>query len=400
MLTLQETIWQLARNKGRTVLLVLASALLAGCVAFYLGNIRANQEAIQALARNSSITVAVANSTGENESGLNIATLRQENFIQNPYLKDFRCNSVAVGAYAEKARQKPIASGNDCSVVGVNSMECLWDITECQFLDGYDESFFEGSDPLCIMFKGFAERNGIEMGDQVSLPVYLMNRRQGGAIDYTPIGDQTFTVIGLFDSVAPMELYVPVQWMREAAEAQGVKFTYAYLYATLKDPLQLNRFKEGAGEMSFLEPNPDSYDEWEGATLKVDDQNFITAAEEFGRSIVMFRRFQTPFFALVLAMIVLAIFLIMRGSRRVIAISVSLGRSKFLCATGSFLAAFLAELAGCALVLPVMVLLAGLSLSGGLMICGVFLLCACVGDAVALALVLRFDALTLLTAVE
>ena len=33
MLTLQETIWQLARNKGRTVILLLASAMLAGCVA-------------------------------------------------------------------------------------------------------------------------------------------------------------------------------------------------------------------------------------------------------------------------------------------------------------------------------------------------------------------------------
>ncbi len=46
----------------------------------------------------------------------------------------------------------------------------------------------------------------------------------------------------------------------------------------------------------------------------------------------------------------LAIFLIMRGSRRVIAISISLGRPRFLCAAGCFLAALLVELAGFALV--------------------------------------------------
>lgn len=400
MLTLQETLWQLARNKGRTVILVLASAMLAGCVAFYLGNIRANEEAIEALAESTAVTVSVSNSTGQNQSGLNISVLRYENFIHSPYLEDFRSNGVAVGAYAQEAREKPIASGNDCSIVGVSHMDCLWDVTECEFLEGYDGSFLEGSQPLCLMYREFAKRNGMEPGDQISLPVWLMNRRQGGVIDYTPVGEHSFTIVGLFDSTAPMELYVPVQWLREAAEAQGERFTYAYLYASMKDPRQLNRFKEGVEEMGFLEPDPEGQDEWEGAFLAVEDQNFITAAEEFGRSIVVFRRFQTPFFLLVLAMIVLAIFLIMRGSRRVMAISISLGRSKLLCAMGCFLAALFAELAGCALVFPAMVFLAGLSAQGGLMICGAFLLCACIGDAAALILLLRFNAFTLLTAAE
>lgn len=400
MLTLSETIWQLVRNKGRTVILILASAMLAGCVAFYLSNIRANEEAIDALAKSTTVTVSVSNSTGLNQSGLNITTKRYENFINSPYLKDFRCNGIAVGAYSQEAREKPIASGNDCSIVGVNHMDCLWDVTECEFMEGYDESFLEGAEPLCIMYQDFAKRNGIEMGDQVSLPVYLMNRRQGGAIDYTPIGEQTFTVIGLFDSIAPMQLYVPVQWLREAAEAQGARFTYAYLYATMKDPRQINRFKDGVEEMGFLNPDPEGRDEWEGGFLSVEDQNFITTVEEFGRSIGMFRRFQIPFFALVLAMIVLAIFLIMRGSRRVMAISISLGRPRFLCAAGCFLAALIAELAGCALVFPAMVLLAGLSMEGALWICGAFLMCACAGNIVALALILRFNAFTLLTAVE
>ncbi len=50
MLTLQETLWQLARNKGRAVILLQASAVLAGCMAFYLNNIRTNEEAIDRLA--------------------------------------------------------------------------------------------------------------------------------------------------------------------------------------------------------------------------------------------------------------------------------------------------------------------------------------------------------------
>ena len=51
-------------------------------------------------------------------------------------------------------------------------------------------------------------------------------------------------------------------------------------------------------------------------------------------------------------------------------------------------------------VLPVMVLLGGLSLEGALMICGAFLICASAGNILALMLLLRFNAFTLLTAVE
>lgn len=192
-------------------------------MAFYLGNIRANEEALDDLAKSVDVQVTVANSTGQNQSGLNIATLRQENFTNNPYLKDFRYNGVAVGAYGEEARQKPVESeaGNDTAIVGVNCMECLWDVTECEFMDGYDEGFFAGNEPLCIMYSEFAKRNDIEPGDQVTLPVYMIYRRDGGAKDYPSIGEQTIKVIGIFESVAPMDMYVPVQWLREAAEGAG-----------------------------------------------------------------------------------------------------------------------------------------------------------------------------------
>lgn len=400
MLTIKEMCWQLTRNRGRSLILLLAAAMLAGCMAFYLGNIRANEEALNDLAKSMDVTVTVANSTGQNQSGLNIATLRYENFTNNPYLKEFRYNGTAVGAYTDEARAKPIASGNDCSIVGVNCMECLWDVTECEFMEGCDETFLEGNEPQCIMFKGFAELHGFEPGDEITLPVYMMYRQQGGGIDYSPIGEQTIKIIGIFDSYAPMQMYVPVQWLREAAEARGVEFFYSYLYGTMKDPMELNHFKAGAMQMSFLPPNPESRDEWAGTCLVVEDQGFINNAEELGQNVLTFKQFQIPFFVLIVGLVVLAIFLIMRGARRDMAIASSLGRPKLLVALGNFLAEFTAELLGCVIILPVMVLGSGLSLPGALIVCGAFLLCASVGNILGLALILRFDAFTLLTATD
>lgn len=399
MLTLRELYWQLARNKGRTMILLLAAAMLAGCVAFYLGNIRANEEAMQVLAKSIDVQVIVANSTGENQSGLNIATVRHDNFLNNPYLKDFRDNAVYIAAFSEESRQRQVTD-EDPAVIGVNCMECLWDVTECEFMDGYDESFLGGNEPLCIMYKQFAEDNSIEMGDEVSFPLYQMKRLQGGSMEFNSVGEQTLKVIGIFDSMYPQQMYVPIQWLRDTAESQGVEFFYTYLYATIKDPMELNHFKAGAMQMSFLEPNPESQDQWGGTTLVVDDENFINTAEELGANVLTFKQFQVPFFIIIIGLVVLAIFLTMRGARRDMAIASSLGRPRLLVALSNFLAAFTAELVGCLIILPVMVFGAGLSIAGALMICGAFLLCAAVGNILGLALILRFDVFTLLTATD
>lgn len=401
MLTLQETIWQLARNKGRTVILLLASAMLAGCVAFYLSNIRANEEAIERLAATIPVTVNVANPSGDRTYGLNINVFRHENFLSSPYLEDFHYDIYGEGAYSEENRAlEPFQK--DCNVNAVSDLGCLWmPDGEFTYLEGYDESIFQSDEAVCLVETMFAERYDIKVGDEVTFPVYTLTYDLYEDIIYTPLGEQTLKVVGTSHSGDnPKEFIVPVNWMRKTMESQGIEVNYNEMWASMKDPRQLNAFKESIKDISFLEPNPDTMMDFTGAAITVNDQQYVTSAETIGQTISLFKRFQVPFFVLAIGMIILAIFLIMRGSRRVIAISISLGRPRFLCAAGCFLAALIAELGGCVLVFPAMVLLAGLSFGGALMICGAFLLCACAGDIVALLLLLRFNAFTLLTAVE
>lgn len=403
MLTLSETIWQLMRNKGRTVILVLASAMLAGCVAFYLSNIRANEEAVDRLAEEIPVVVSVTNSGGDRDSMLNINAYRHDNFLSSPYLKDFYARIYCEGAYSQEFRQSETPQ-TDCAFGAISSLNKIWLLDgEFNFSDGYDENMFQTNEPICLVSRDFAERNGIGVGDEVSMPLYSMSYEVGKDIIYTPLGEQTIKVVGTCFSLSQAnswDFMVPVDWVRAVMESQGIDVNYNELTALLKDPRQINAFKDSISDLQFLEVAPSVYENFTGAAIVVDDEQFVTSAETLGQTVVLFKRFQVPFFVLVFGMIVLAIFLIMRGSRRVIAISVSLGRPRFLCALGCFLAAFLAELLGCVLVLPAMVLLAGLSMEGALMICGAFLLCACLGDIVALALILRFDAFTLLTAAE
>ncbi len=404
MLTLQETLWQLARNKGRSLILLLASAMLAGCVAFYMSNITANEEAIERLAQTLPAEVRVTNPSASQDWRININEHRHGNLLSSPYLTGFTYSIDAAGEYTEEAKEAVDSLFNECETKAVNSLDCIRaPDSKFTYMDGYDETMFQTDQPVGLIGTNFIERYGVQVGDEISLDFYVFEYIAEAGRDsiLTFLGEQTVKIVGTYESnMENKDLLVPVDWLAGVVRNQGAKVNYNQMGAYLKDPRQISVFKESIQELGFLEPAPATYEDYTGAALVVDDEQYITSAETLGQTVVLFRRFQIPFFALAMCMIVLAIFLIMRGSRRVIAISISLGRPRFLCAAGCFLAAFIAEFAGCALVFPAMILMAGLSIKGALMICVTFLLCACAGDAVALLLLLRFNAFKLLTAAE
>ena len=96
----------------------------------------------------------------------------------------------------------------------------------------------------------------------------------------------------------------------------------------------------------------------------------------------------------------LVVFLVLRSSRHELAIASSLGRPKVQSALARLLAVLALDLLGCIIALPIMVGAAGITLPTALLIGGLFLACGLVGSMVALALLLRFDTLTLLTKVD
>lgn len=404
MFTLEETLWQLTRNRTRTVILLLATALLAGSMAFYLGSIRANQETFDYLASETKLGVDITSGNGMMSGRLNITPQSKERFMSSPYLGDFLYISSAVGTYSPEARKREPVGDTfyDVAFLPINSLRVTSYMDhELDFVDGYDESFLAGDDSWAVVSDTFAEENGIEPGDQLTFPAYTCFYKDDDTIRYELIGDLSLTVIGLHHSEKdPQTMLVPVEWLHKECDVRGVDFFYSGLGGTLKDTRQINQFKESIPDIPFLEPDPKLKDMHSGATICVRDEEYINKAEVVGRNLTLFQRFLVPFFVLAIGLIILSIFLIMRSSRQDIAIACSLGRPKPLCALSCFLAALFAELVGCVIVFPAMVFLAGVSLGGSLGICGIFLLCACLGNVVALAMVLRFDTLTLLTAAE
>ena len=93
-------------------------------------------------------------------------------------------------------------------------------------------------------------------------------------------------------------------------------------------------------------------------------------------------------------------YIVLRSTRRDMAISLSLGRPKILSGCACFFGMLIANVCGCAVAVPILLCTAGLALGQILTICGLYLASSCVGVLLALILLLRFDALELLTKID
>ncbi len=202
-------------------------------------------------------------------------------------------------------------------------------------------------------------------------------------------------------------MYLPLDWLRDRLKEDQPEnpFTYSSYTGYLADSMKLNEFKDslkdcGLGQPFFLPTGEMFVSLVSARTIYMDDEEFIRSAEKLGQSIRQYEMFLVPFFVVVVFLVTMSIFLVLRGCRRDMAIACSLGRPKVVTAAANLMAALSAQLLGALLAVPVSMLLTGVGFGTAMLVCGAFMLCALMGDIVGLIMLLRFDALALLTAAQ
>lgn len=404
MFLLTEIRYRLFRARGRTALLLSAAALLAGSLALYLGNIQANRDALMSLADRVPVTARVVSRSGGRQDGLFIDTKHFDS-LTGAAVRNVRTATTFAGAYGGDARAVPEDdfSGGDMTVKGGNCLEALGLAPEdVEFMPGWGPECMTGGEGVCVLRDSFAGYAGLEPGDGLSAPLYSIMYGTYGS-SYTYVGEPALKVVGICSpksGAAYGDAYVPIGFLREQTEAAGEVFSYESLSVELSDPMELNAFKDGLMALGFLEPFDTSGDSFSGDAISMEDEMFIKTAGELKQNLEVFDSFLLPFFGLIIGMITLVTFLVLRGSRREMAIASSLGRQKSMNAASQFFGAIIAELAGCAAALPVMCIVVDLLPLTAVAVAGVYMACACVGTGIALWFILRFDTLALLTKVD
>lgn len=386
------------RSRGRSVLVLCIAALLAACMAFYVGNIGVNKAALQSLSDSVPVTVRITSRNGAKTAGLNIEA-KPFDHLTEAGVHDVRCTAVAAGAFSPEVRAQEMFLGGDTIVRAGNSLEALeLSADNLHFADGQSAAFLSGDSAQCVIGEGYAERTGLHPGDTLSLEIYTVRQSMNGTI-YQMIGDAALEIIGTHSAPGGADVILPVNFLRTEAETAGVSFLYDSCSALVDDSTHLKDFK---AEMQkyFMDINPSAEDPNAGDALSVEDELFVKTASRLRQNIALFQSMLVPFFALIIGLVVLTTFLTMRSTRRDMAIARSLGVSKWRCAAPNFISTVLLDMLGCAVILPILSAALHIPALSAHAIFGLFTLCAALGTAAALLCLLRFDTLTLLTQVD
>lgn len=386
------------RSRGRSVLVLCIAALLAACMAFYVGNIGVNKAALQSLSDSVPVTVRITSRNGAKTVGLNIEA-KPFDHLTEAGVHDVRCTAVAAGAFSPEVRAQEMFLGGDTIVRAGNSLEALeLSADNLHFADGQSAAFLSGDSAQCVIGEDYAERTGLHPGDTLSLEIYTVRQSMNGTI-YQMIGDAALEIIGTHSAPGGADVILPVNFLRTEAETAGVSFLYDSCSALVDDSTHLKDFK---AEMQkyFMDINPSAEDPNAGDALSVEDELFVKTASRLRQNIALFQSMLVPFFALIIGLVVLTTFLTMRSTRRDMAIARSLGVSKWRCAAPNFISTVLLDMLGCAVILPILSAALHIPALSAHAIFGLFTLCAALGTAAALLCLLRFDTLTLLTQVD
>ena len=386
------------RSRGRSVLVLCIAALLAACMAFYVGNIGVNKAALQSLSDSVPVTVRITSRNGAKTAGLNIEA-KPFDHLTEAGVHDVRCTAVAAGAFSPEVRAQEMFLGGDTIVRAGNSLEALeLSADNLHFADGQSAAFLIGDSAQCVIGEDYAERTGLHPGDTLSLEIYTVRQSMNGTI-YQMIGNAALEIIGTHSAPGGADVILPVNFLRTEAETAGVSFLYDSCSALVDDSTHLKGFK---AEMQkyFMDINPSAEDPNAGDALSVEDELFVKTASRLRQNIALFQSMLVPFFALIIGLVVLTTFLTMRSTRRDMAIARSLGVSKWRCAAPNFISTVLLDMLGCAVILPILSAALHIPALSAHAIFGLFTLCAALGTAAALLCLLRFDTLTLLTQVD
>ena len=396
---------QIIRNKGRSILMIFASLFLLGAMAFYQGGMQTNESALLELGDRIPVKVQIVVEDGTRANGIHVTTATHDKLLTTG-VKDVRATCTVTGAMSEEARmQAPFRGGRsgDVSMLGVSSVRAMpLSRIKYTYAEGYDETVMQGSEACCILDEKFAAEKGLALGDSITLEVHYLPQGWG---EYFSLGEQTLNIAGLFSSVQPCEysMLVPTEWLRVEADKQDLPyFGYASMSVAVADPIHLNEFKERLLEVGMIEPVNKTIDYrlYDGCAAVVEDEVYTKTANKFREIISVYRNFMIPFFVLIAALSALMTFLVLRNSRREMAIASSLGKTRAQIRRTYLMMILILYAIGCIAAAPFILLFTGIGAAGTAALSGLFLCCGCAGAFIALLLLLRFDPMELLTKVD
>lgn len=287
------------RKKYRGMVTIGVSIFLVLLLNLYFGSIHSYQKQLKELSENIPVFCQITDKSGSQKNDIGISEEIVDSLLDTPHVKDLALTAwmaAGVGDFPmEEWRDHAIMF-----VAGLNRAEAIPGLTQEQIhMDAKEQmEFFDTTDKVCIVRDALMEKNRWKVGDVIPLNLiryiyddknYEIQSEQLKVVDFKITGtmDEHFvTTAAIFP-----DMLMPFGAVRDVFVQEKVPFVADSASFYVKDPLDLDTFKEEMQSIGLMETASDSMSSYIGNALTVDDSMFISFANHLRQSIDILNAF-------------------------------------------------------------------------------------------------------------
>lgn len=302
-------ICSIKRRKAANLVTVGISIMLVLLLNLYFGSIHSYQTQLSELSENVPIFCQITNLNGTMGNEIFVSETYVEALEQSSHVKDLSYMTILMageGDFKEMEYSKYL----NLFVAGANNVEALGEMTHDMFsLDAQSLDELLASDRMeCIVNENVLKKRGWKVGDRITLKCYYYDpASELYNIQIHPMGRTVeMTIAGTMEetlgktNAMQTDIVIPGRMSQNLFAQFGLKFFADTVTFHVKDPMDLNGFKEEMQEIGLKEIIPEADTSYTGYALVVRDADFIASATHLRHSIELLQAFLTVVCILVL----------------------------------------------------------------------------------------------------
>ncbi len=344
------------RQRYKAILSMLVGLAVVLLLNIYTGYMDSMQRQLRDLPGAVPVTATVSNLNGSLDAGLAIPEKTVERIQNCPYVKDavftvqlyLGFGTFTMDDYEGKLNQFAAGTNSVQGIRGLKEEEIAW-------MDGTDRDFFGSDRRECVVDQMVLEENGLQVGDVVTLTIFYYRYGDYHEIFFEPLTIQEYQITGCMDmaeylgSMPVPSVLLPFQTVRKEFREAGLPFTADSASFAVKDPFQLDAFKQDMKEAGLLPVAATAEYRYDGNALTVRDSMFIQVSERLQESLELMQAGLPLVLAIVAVIGYITAYLLIQSRRGEYAVMRSLGLGKGQCFGVMFLETAMIQLCACIL---------------------------------------------------